>query len=142
MFRNFFGIQKYFSRDVDWMNFAEVPDPYYPENASLVTIPRKLLEDLYAEGHKYGLKFLLAAWIYGFFWWNQIWVTGFFDSEMNKRVVLWFLGHPRLSGRFVRWHLQWHLALEAGFLEGAHPGRRRNTESPGFRPLVRMPGRR
>lgn len=38
---------------------AVVPDPYYPENASLVTIPRKLLEDLYAEGHKHGLKFLL-----------------------------------------------------------------------------------
>lgn len=38
---------------------AVVPDPLYPENASLVTIPRKLLEDLYAEGHKHGLKFLL-----------------------------------------------------------------------------------
>ncbi|CAL1165045.1 unnamed protein product [Cladocopium goreaui] len=38
---------------------VQVPDPYYPENASLVTIPRKLLEDLYAEGHKHGLKFLL-----------------------------------------------------------------------------------
>ena len=38
---------------------AVVPDPFYPEEASLVTIPRKLLEDLFAQGHQLGLKFLL-----------------------------------------------------------------------------------
>ncbi|CAJ1436964.1 unnamed protein product [Effrenium voratum] len=36
-----------------------VPDPFYSENISLVTIPRQLLENLFAEGHQYGLKFLL-----------------------------------------------------------------------------------
>lgn len=36
-----------------------VPDPFYYQNASLVTIPRQLLENLLAHGNQLGLKFLL-----------------------------------------------------------------------------------
>ncbi|CAE7281280.1 EXG1 [Symbiodinium natans] len=36
-----------------------VPDPYYTKNISYATIPRSLLEGLFIQGNKLGLKFLL-----------------------------------------------------------------------------------